>query len=44
MSSRSWFALALAFTLALAATRCAKDVPLGVAPTSDAGADAGTPD
>ncbi|HEY5449381.1 MAG TPA: hypothetical protein VIQ54_11545 [Polyangia bacterium] len=40
MTSRLWFVV-VAIAIALAATRCGKDVVLGVAPGSDAAADAG---
>ena len=40
MTSRFWFVV-VAIAIALAATRCSKDVVLGVAPGSDAAADAG---
>lgn len=36
MTARSFFAVVLAFVAVLAAARCAKDVPLGVDPDSDA--------
>ena len=41
MSARSWFAIAFLLVVTLATARCAKEVPLGVAPTSDAATDAG---
>lgn len=42
MRSRAAFAITVAFIViaTLAVARCAKDVPLGVAPASDAAADA----
>jgi hypothetical protein len=36
VTARSFFAVVLAFVAVLAAARCAKDVPLGVDPDSDA--------
>jgi hypothetical protein len=47
MRSRPWVVFALALVVTLAGARCAKDVPLGIAPASDAAtdaADAGAPD
>jgi len=44
VTSQSWFAIAFALMLAIGAIRCARDVPLGVAPTSDAATDAGVSD
>lgn len=40
MTSRLWLVV-VAIAIAIAATRCSKDVVLGVAPGSDAAADAG---
>jgi hypothetical protein len=36
MTARAFFVAVLAFIAVLAAARCAKDVPLGVDPDSDA--------